>query len=1085
MTQPASVALPRQLAFDTVQHENPIQQILILEHLRNTVSVSSFGGTGNILGTDSQGKRIVMVKHPRQAPSGVGAALVIQSRTGRFSPTLQECHADLTKWITPKASKVITDADPRAVRASWRDSFKVIEEEVLSDGSIVPGLRPPQTGALYATLAHWTVSKEAATIVMPTGTGKTETMLTLLVNQGLERVLVVVPSDALRSQLYEKFLTLGLLPTLKLLSSAALFPVVGCLKKRPKTPDEAEAIFGPCNVVVTTMDLLSGCPAPVLERMVKLCSHLFIDEAHHIAAPTWEKVKRAFQSKIILQFTATPFRNDRKTVEGKVIYNYPLHKAQAEGYFKPIEFQHVWEFNPAAADQAIAAKAIEALEHDVSSGKDHLIMARCKSIQRAQEVLALYEGHAPWKAVLVHSQLSKSAKHAAPTQLQSRQARILVCVDMFGEGYDFPELKIAALHDIHKSLAITLQFTGRFTRSKPQLGQAKMIANLADADVIDALKELYAEDADWNTLLQDLSAGAVGAHQRTSEFFRGFQNPPSRVALQNVTPKMSAVAYLTQCADWTPEKIKEVMLDAGLLEAPAIHPRERVALFVTYSQTKVDWANARDLKDTEWNLYLVHWDEGRKLLFIHSSETGTLHPELALAVGGAGVELVKGEQVFRTLHGINRLTLTNLGLSHTMGRAMRFTMFMGSDVLLGLAEAHQLNKTKSNIFGFGFRNAERASAGCSAKGKLWSYKVAGNIQEWMDWCHAIGDKLLDTSIHTDDLLSKVVKYEPLAGRPTAVPLALEWSPEVLERPETAIEFEINGDRVYLYDVGLELLTFDETSPIRFQISTETQNAVYEMRFVSDKVLYHTSSGSVTVFSGKKSYDLDTWFQKEPPTVFFNDRSLIQYHLLARLTPVTHAYDPAHFQTWDWTGTDIERESQGLTRDADTVQYRVIQEVKASGFDVVFDDDSSGEAADVVALRERSGVLEVHLYHCKFSGRAASGARVDDVYEVCGQAQKSVRWRESSGAQALFKHLKNRELQRKSKHSASRFEEGDLVKLEELKRKATHLRLDFHIFIVQPGLSQVKATPEQLHVLATTELYLQESYAIPFTVIASP
>ncbi|WP_346763412.1 hypothetical protein [Escherichia sp. E4694] len=35
---------------------------------------------------------------------------------------------------------------------------------------------------------------------------------------------------------------------------------------------------------------------------------------------------------------------------------------------------------------------------------------------------------------------------------------------MLGEGYDLPNLKIAALHDHHKSLAVTLQFIGRFTR---------------------------------------------------------------------------------------------------------------------------------------------------------------------------------------------------------------------------------------------------------------------------------------------------------------------------------------------------------------------------------------------------------------------------------------------------------------------------------------------------------------------------------------------------------------------------------------------------------------------------------------------
>ena len=36
---------------------------------------------------------------------------------------------------------------------------------------------------------------------------------------------------------------------------------------------------------------------------------------------------------------------------------------------------------------------------------------------------------------------------------------------MLGEGFDLPELKIAAFHDVKKSLPITLQFAGRFTRT--------------------------------------------------------------------------------------------------------------------------------------------------------------------------------------------------------------------------------------------------------------------------------------------------------------------------------------------------------------------------------------------------------------------------------------------------------------------------------------------------------------------------------------------------------------------------------------------------------------------------------------------
>jgi type I site-specific restriction endonuclease len=59
---------------------------------------------------------------------------------------------------------------------SWKNSFSYIEEDVAQH---VVGLRKPQVGALHAIHAHWTVSRRTATIVMPTGTGKTDTMLSV------------------------------------------------------------------------------------------------------------------------------------------------------------------------------------------------------------------------------------------------------------------------------------------------------------------------------------------------------------------------------------------------------------------------------------------------------------------------------------------------------------------------------------------------------------------------------------------------------------------------------------------------------------------------------------------------------------------------------------------------------------------------------------------------------------------------------------------------------------------------------------------------------------------------------------------
>jgi hypothetical protein len=161
---------------------------------------------------------------------------------------------------------------------------------------------------------------------------------------------------------------------------------------------------------------------------------------------------------------------------------------------------------------------------------------------------------------------------------------------MFGEGFDLPELKIAALHDIHKSLAVTIQFTGRFARWKEELGDATVIANIADADVEDALQNLYAEDPDWNYLLQRFTEEETEEHRELSDFLDSFEDLPEGLPVQNLFPKMSTVAYRTDCENWRPERISEGLSSRRqIYDEPVINREHRVAAFVTKFETPVDW----------------------------------------------------------------------------------------------------------------------------------------------------------------------------------------------------------------------------------------------------------------------------------------------------------------------------------------------------------------------------------------------------------------------------------------------------------------------------------------------------------------
>jgi hypothetical protein len=143
------------------------------------------------------------------------------------------------------------------------------------------------------------------------------------------------------------------------------------------------------------------------------------------------------------------------------------------------------------------------------------------------------------------------------------------------------------------------------------------------------------------------------------------------------------------------------------------------------------------------------------------------------------------------------------------------------------------------------------------------------------------------------------------------------------------------------------------------------------------------------------------------------------------------------------------------------------------------------AIKVVEESEKKKRIDVEFYHCKYSKREP-GQRIKDMYEVCGQAQKSIRWMYSHEKQVeLFSHLLRREPKKSKRRQASRFERGDKDRLVTIREMVRVSPLQLRIYVVQPGLSKEKSTVEQLELLSETENHLMETYKLPFSVIASP
>ncbi|MDR2043655.1 MAG: DEAD/DEAH box helicase family protein [Clostridium sp.] len=967
---------------------------------------------------------------------------------------------------------------------SWNENqFNYPESNIETE----PGFRSAQLGALFAIKAHWTVLETPATIVMPTGTGKTEVMIATVVSGKCNKSLIIVPSNLLRKQTVNRFCTLEKLREIGAITDSFKNPVVATLLTSPKDKIELEELIDKSNVIITTMSLLSNhrFDDSYPSMLAAKCDTLIIDEAHHVASNTWKSIKKKFDGMKCLQFTATPFRNDGKKVDGDIIYNFPLALAQERGYFKPINFYPVLEFDDDKMDATVAAKAIELLEADIDAGYPHLLLVRAATQERATELYdkvyqPKYSEHNP---VLIVSRNSAAHNKKALGKVRTGHSKIVVCVDMFSEGIDIPQLKICAIHDKYKSIPITIQFIGRFARTQTNLGEASIVANIVDDDISETLEDLYSQDSDWNKILKDTSDEKIGREvelQKLAKDFTGTEVIP----LNQLRPKVSMFMYSTTETKWHWKEWTKVFKEENCHHI--VNEKAKVLIITELRTSSVDWTVNRDITDKDWNLHILYWNTRKGVFFVNTTDKGIAN-RFAEAVFNSSKRIV-GEDVFRCLSGINRLMLSTVGLKTAISNHhIRYRMFAGVDVAEGITQSTTSAATKSNLFGVGYESGSSMSIGCSYKGTIWA-KWVETINYWMEWCNKQADKVLDTSINTTSVLSGALVPEEIDSRPAIVPYRIDFPIEIEEelRGSIRVRTSLHDSRLFLLDIGLSV--FDDTSDISFYVGNDDFKEELVLQIdTSGYSIKHKTGDSIKIQVGRsREVTLQEFFQENPPRIWFVDGSSLEGNLLVKLKTATPATFPSDCITaWDWTGVDIRKESQGKRKEADSIQYRLISELKSSGkYSLIFDDDGSGEVSDVIAIQEdaTNNRLLFELYHCKFSGADKPGARVDDLYAVCGQAEKSNRW--AADARHLIDRLRKRESDRTGKGNPSRFEVGDNKLLFTLKNKLKVYSAEYAVYIVQPGVDESKLTTQMHQVLCSASSYLMDTFGVPMYLICS-
>lgn len=655
---------------------------------------------------------------------------------------------------------------------------------------------------------------------------------------------------------------------------------------------------------------------------------------------------------------------------------------------------------------------------------------------------------------------------------------------MLGEGFDLPQLKICAMHDVHKNITTSFQFFGRFTRtSSDKLGKATLIANLADAKFKGVLQKLYRKDSDWDKIISQSNEGIISDILREEIFFKDFADIPipEKIPLRNITPAMSTVVYklYDPLISWHPEEYVKYFDSKKYDTVVVEHQEKKLIVIISKAKSYVSWGKIDDLVNIEHDLFIAYLNQEQRLLYINSSNNSSTHNKLADYLIGTNNTLFNESDIYRSLSGIFQLELFNLGLKSHLDGPISFTMYSGNGIINGLTELDKNTMHSSNLFGVGYENGEKISIGCSSKGRVWT-KLVKSIPDYCDWCDKLGFKLLDETIDTKDIFSFIQKPERLWELYSGIiPITIKWNEEFYFNPLT---YYIGVNPIM--DYNIQLINYTNRS-ITFTISIENRFSTYQLNLDEDKsnrgYTYSFIDGTpIIVTTRKEEIDIINIFQEYPPVVWFQDNSKMYNDLFFRFKYQASIFNVDKILKHDWTGIDITKESQKKTKRDDSIQFRIIQELKQdTEYNIIFDDDDANEASDIISIKSFSSEynkLIFNLYHCKFSSKEKIGSRLKDLYEVCGQAQRSYHWRHN--IMALLEHMIRRDNTRINGNNPSRFEKGGNAELHTIMNMllSKYCDIEVNIYIVQPGIEKdkIKEDSEHLKLLGATDLLLKKT-----------
>jgi len=305
-------------------------------------------------------------------------------------------------------------------------------------------------------------------VVLPTGTGKTEVMITDIIHQlrqkMIQNVLILVPSRQLRTDVT------------KIISDR----IKEELQKKTISVGQADE----SQILVQTYSWMSRY-YQIFDRF--RFDYVAIDEAHHALAPTIQKVIQHFTPKTLLGMTATDKRLDEKKLEdifGKYKTDLSLIDAINQGLLAPIRAFRV-KSNIDLSEIRFNGKdyvGTDLQRNVIVPSRDQLIvdivkkyfvgtgigfksgLIFCVSIAHANS-LAKRMRENGISCESVSSKEKKSSQYIE--QYQNGEIQFLTTCSLLNEGWDSPRTSIIVMARPTMSKVLYTQQIGRGTRKYP------------------------------------------------------------------------------------------------------------------------------------------------------------------------------------------------------------------------------------------------------------------------------------------------------------------------------------------------------------------------------------------------------------------------------------------------------------------------------------------------------------------------------------------------------------------------------------------------------------------------------------------